>query len=60
MSVVKIKIDKDLFTKLKERSEEVGYSSVDEFITHVLETAVSKSEIPDSADEIKERLKGLG
>jgi len=60
MSVVKIKIDKDLFTKLKERSEEVGYSSVDEFITHILETAVSNSEIPDSADEIKERLKGLG
>ena len=60
MNVVKIKIDKDLFTKLKERSEEVGYSSVDEFITHILETEVSKSGISDSPDEIKERLKGLG
>ena len=37
-----------------------GYSSVEEFITHVLEKEIAKFEDADSEDEIKKKLKGLG
>ncbi len=56
----KIKIDKDLLEKVKRYSEIAGYSSVEDFITHALETEIEKLEDADSDEEIKKRLKGLG
>ncbi len=56
----KIKISKDLHKKLKSVSETAGYSSVDEFVIHVLEREVSSIEDSDSEEEIKQKLKGLG
>jgi len=37
-----------------------GYSSVEEFVTHMLEKEIAKIEEADSEDEIKKKLKGLG
>lgn len=60
MASVKVKIDKDLFDKVKKLAEMSGYSSPDEFVTHCLEKEIAKIEEGDSEEEIKKRLKGLG
>jgi hypothetical protein len=56
----KIKIEKALLERAKKCAELAGYSSVDEFITHLIEKELSQLEGADSDEEIKERLKGLG
>lgn len=55
-----IRIDKALFAKVKRCADLAGYSSVDEFVTHVLEKEVASIEDSDSEAEIKKKLKGLG
>lgn len=55
-----IKLDKALMAKVKRLADLAGYSSVDEFITHVLEKEVAQLESADSEEEIKKKLKGLG
>lgn len=61
MASVKIKINKQLYENLAKCAEMVGYSSVDELITHVLEKEVDRL-AGEKADleTTKERLKGLG
>ena len=56
----KIKLDKDLYEKVKKFSEIAGYSSVDEFVAHALEKEVAQLDDADSEEEIKKRLQGLG
>lgn len=56
----KIKLDKDLYERVRKFAEIAGYSSVDEFIIHALEKELSKLEGADSEEEIKKRLQGLG
>ena len=60
MSKEKVKIDKNLLDKVRKYAELSGYSSVDEFIIHLLEKEVAKLEEADSEEEIKKKLKGLG
>ncbi len=60
MGSAKIKIDKDLYAKIKKLAEIAGYSSPEEFVTHCLEKEIAKIEGADSEEEIKKRLKGLG
>lgn len=55
-----IKIDKGLLAKAKRCADLAGYSSVDEFIAHVLEREVARVEEAGSEEEMKKRLKGLG
>ena len=55
-----IKLDKTLLTRVKRYADLAGYSSVDEFVTHVLEKELAKFEGSDSEEEIKKKLKGLG
>ena len=57
--MAKIKIDSGLFDRAKAAAETEGYSSVEEFVTHVLEQAVSKNESSDD-DKITDQLRGLG
>ena len=56
----RIKIDKDLLAKVKRHADLAGYSSVEEFVTHVLEKEMVSIEESDSEAEIKKKLKGLG
>ena len=58
--MAKIKIEKDLYDRVKKMSETAGYSSPDEFIVHVLEKELSMLESVGSDDKVTERLKGLG
>lgn len=56
----RIKLDKALMARVKRYSALAGYSSVEEFITHVLEKEMKHLDDAGSEDEIKKRLKGLG
>jgi len=61
MASKKIKIDKEIFVKAKKYSQTAGYSSAEEFISHILEKEIAKiEEGDDSVDAIKKRLQGLG
>ena len=57
----KIKIGKELYEKLKKVADVAGYSSVDEFIIHILEKEASKLGGDSASDEeIRKKLEGLG
>jgi len=56
----KIKLDKDLFERVKTYAQVAGYSSVDEFVQHLLERELSSLEGAESEEEIRKRLQGLG
>lgn len=58
--MAKIKIENELYEKVKKISQELGYSSVDEFVTHVLEREVSPPGSDDTDEDVVNRLKGLG
>ena len=60
MATTKIKLDKDLVERAKKYAQVAGYSSVEEFISHTLESAVQQLDESANAEEIKEKLKGLG
>ena len=57
--MAKVKIDSNLFDRAKKASEGAGYSSVEEFITHIIETEVAKTESSDD-QQITDQLRGLG
>ncbi len=59
----KVKLDADLYAKAEILAEQKGYASVEELISHLIETATSGtpeggSEADDEA--IKDKLSGLG
>ena len=56
----KIKIEGDLMERLKKAASLAGYSSVEEFVVHVLEKELSKLGDGASDEEIKKKLEGLG
>ncbi len=58
--MAKIKIDSNLFARAKDAAEAAGYSSVDEFITHIIETELAKHETTTEDEKIGEQLRGLG
>jgi metal-responsive CopG/Arc/MetJ family transcriptional regulator len=60
MAKTKVKLDKDLFEKVKKYARMSGYSSPEEFVSHCLEKEIAKLEESDSEEEIKKKLKGLG
>ncbi len=60
MASAKVKLDKELVEKAKKYAEAAGYASVEEFITHTLESAILQLEEAGDAEELKEKLKGLG
>jgi metal-responsive CopG/Arc/MetJ family transcriptional regulator len=57
----KIKLDKDLLDRCEQYAQEAGYSSVEEFITHVLEKELRNTrKKSEETEEIAKSLKGLG
>ncbi|MBI5710686.1 MAG: hypothetical protein HZC42_10340 [Candidatus Eisenbacteria bacterium] len=55
-----IKLEPELLERLKAAAGRAGYSSVDEFVVHVLERELARGGEGDSDEEIKKRLAGLG
>ncbi len=58
--MAKVKLENELFDRVKKFAEVAGYSSAEEFIAHILEKELSSVDETDSDDEIKKRLQGLG
>lgn len=56
----RIKIEKEMWEKIKKYASLAGYSSADEFVLHALEKELAILEEADSDEEIKKKLKGLG
>ena len=56
----RIKIDRDLYARAQAIAEQAGYSSVDEFVMHLLEKATSDAERAQGKEEVRKRLQGLG
>lgn len=58
--MAKIKIEGPLYDRVKKVTQIAGYSSVEEFILHVLEKELEKLESPEGDQAVEERLRGLG
>lgn len=58
--MAKIKLDNNLYERVKKVSELAGYAAPEEFIVHVIEKELSMLETAESDEEVTERLKGLG
>jgi len=56
----KVKLEKALYEKIKMYAEIAGYSSVQEFVHHALEKELKQFGGPESEEEIRQKLKGLG
>ena len=58
--MAKIKIDSKLFSRAKIAAEVAGYSSVEEFIIHIIEKELAKYESDEVDEKVADRLRGLG
>ena len=58
--MAKIKIDSALFGRVKKAVETAGYSSVEEFVTHVIEKEVAKYEGFHQDEKVADQLRELG
>ncbi len=58
--MAKIKIDSNLFDRVKKAAEVAGYSSVEEFVTHIIEMELAKYEASESDEKVADQLRGLG
>jgi hypothetical protein len=59
-AVPKIKIDDNLFDRVKKIAQIAGYSSTEEFIVHIIEKELGQMEKSDDEQAVLERLRGLG
>ena len=58
--MAKMKLDSDLYERVKKVAEVAGYTSPEEFIVHVIEKELANLESAETDKEITERLRGLG
>ncbi|MEW5979271.1 MAG: hypothetical protein AB1898_26050 [Acidobacteriota bacterium] len=61
----KIKIDEELLNRCRKQAEVLGFSSVEEYVSHVLEKELRASgaggnQSQADEEEVARRLKGLG
>ena len=57
----KLKLEKALLDRAKDYASQQGYSSVEEFVTHLIEKELSKAEAEALEDQkVEDRLRGLG
>ncbi len=59
-NTVKVKLDRDLYDRLRKVADVAGYATTDEFVTHVLEKEMLHFEEAGNDADIREKLKGLG
>ncbi|MBS2034954.1 hypothetical protein JST97_08195 [bacterium] len=55
----KIRIEASLLQKAEKRAQELGYGSVDEYLSHLIEQDLQKL-TPAEDEAVQERLRGLG
>jgi hypothetical protein len=59
-SKASIKLNKSLYQRAQTHSAKAGYSSVEEFVEHVLERELARLEERTSGADVESKLKGLG
>ncbi|MFN8611456.1 MAG: hypothetical protein U0931_28175 [Vulcanimicrobiota bacterium] len=59
MFAPKIRIEPELLERARKRAQELGYASVDEYLTHLIEQDLQKL-TPAEDQAVQERLRGLG
>jgi hypothetical protein len=55
-----IRLNKDLWDRIKKSAGAAGYSSPEEFVEHILERELAKLEDAATDEEIVKKLQGLG
>jgi len=58
--VPKIKIDANLYDRVKQVAQVAGYASPEEFIIHMIEKELAQLESSEDEKQMVERLRGLG
>ena len=57
---VSVKVDKDLFERVKKVADVAGYATAEEFVQHILEKEMLHFEDIKNDADIRAKLKGLG
>ncbi|MDE3195799.1 MAG: hypothetical protein KGN84_05625 [Acidobacteriota bacterium] len=57
---MKIKLDDTLAGRARKTAEKAGYSSLEEFIEHIVEKELARLEEAESREEVVKQLRGLG
>jgi hypothetical protein len=55
-----IKLNKEIWARIKKCADAGGYSTPQEFVEHILERELAKLEGAVSAEDIAKKLQGLG
>ncbi len=55
-----IKLNRELWQRIRRYAEAAGYASPEEFIEHLLEKELGRLEEAESNEEIVKKLQGLG
>jgi hypothetical protein len=58
--MAKISIDDALYDRAKKLAAAAGYSSVEEFVTHCVETEVKRLDVAAAEEQVSKQLRGLG
>jgi len=56
----KIRLEPELLERVRQAAAKAGYASVDEFVAHVLERELSRSDEAGTQADVKKQLEGLG
>ena len=57
----KIKLETELYKKARKYAAQAGYSSVDEFVHHMIEKEINRLEqLGATAEQVEKQLRGLG
>lgn len=60
MSKPTIELDNELWAKVQQHSDAAGYSSPQEFVLHLIEQELAKTGEPDSEEDARRKLQGIG
>jgi hypothetical protein len=58
--MTKVNIDDSLFGRAKSAAASVGYSSVDEFVAHCVESELKRLKLDEAEEQVSKQLRGLG
>ena len=56
----KISISPELYERVKAAVAKVGYSSVDEFVSHAIENELNRLGVEEAEQQVADQLRGLG
>ena len=58
--MTKLKIESDLYEQAKQVAQTAGYSSVEEFIAHCIESEIKRLKVKEAETQVADQLRGLG